>query len=451
MFAPDQLMIPPACFRATDLSRPLRLERRFDLAVCLEVAEHLPESLAERLVSDLVKLAPVVLFSAAIPGQGGTGHLNERFPSYWAEHFRKWDYTPIDCLRSQIWKSDEVDFWYVQNTIVYASMSQLSAFPALGGRGQRLWYGVAGCRAPPPAPARPISHPGEACASQSAKAAKSRRSLSGRDRFMRPGAPLKVLKRMHIYCTSQHIKEACMAEADVANVAISADIDRREAAYWDNDARSITEGDLTESVTLSDAVRLRFDSCGDLLDKKLLDVGCGSGLWSVLLAQRGAQVYAIDISPEMVALTQRRATLNGVGDRVLAKTMSARKLEFPDGFFDCVHGQDIVHHLEPGDFGREVARVLAPGGRAVFRENSGNNPILMWARNTLCGRFGISKWSSDDEYPLTPKRRNAFTRHFSSTRIEYPEFRMFHYVDAKFFHRKVKAATFLCDGIDGLL
>jgi len=242
-----------------------------------------------------------------------------------------------------------------------------------------------------------------------------------------------------------------MPEADVADAPIRVDVDRREAAHWDSVARTVTDAELMQAVNLNDADRRRLELCGDLRGKKVLDAGCGSGLWSVLLAQRGAQVFAIDISPEMVALTQRRAALVGVGESVIAQTMSARKLEFADSTFDCVTGQDIVHHLEPGDFGREVARVLALGGRAVFRENCGNNPILMWARDTLCGRFGISKWSSDDEYPLTPKRRKDFTRHFSSTRIEHPEFVVFHYVDVKFFRYKVKMLTFICRAIDRLV
>lgn len=227
--------------------------------------------------------------------------------------------------------------------------------------------------------------------------------------------------------------------------------DQREASHWDGVARTLTDAHLQTPYTLTEADRIRIDLCGDLRGKTVLDVGCGSGQWSVYLAQRGAKVYAIDISPEMVALANRRAELAGVGDSVIARTMSARDLEFPDGFFDCVHGQDIVHHLEPGDFGREVSRVLAVGGRAVFRENSGNNPILMWARDNLCGRFGISKWSSDDEYPLTPKRRVAFTQNFAKTSIEYPEFVVFHYVDAKFFHYKVKPVSWVCRSLDKLM
>ncbi|MDP9347345.1 MAG: class I SAM-dependent methyltransferase [Actinomycetota bacterium] len=72
-----------------DLRRetPLRLSAPADVACCFEVAEHLPEHLGERLVDVLASVAPVVIFSAASPGQGGLGHVNERNPGYWIERF----------------------------------------------------------------------------------------------------------------------------------------------------------------------------------------------------------------------------------------------------------------------------------------------------------------------------------------------------------------------------
>src|SRR5688572_21793249 len=73
---PTQLLIPGNCFRQVDLSRPFNIAGRFDLAVCLEVAEHLPSSMACPLVSALCQAAPIVLFSAAVPGQGGIHHIN---------------------------------------------------------------------------------------------------------------------------------------------------------------------------------------------------------------------------------------------------------------------------------------------------------------------------------------------------------------------------------------
>lgn len=99
---------------------PEHLAGRFDLAVCLEVAEHLSESRAASFVAELCQLAPVVLFSAAIPGQGGTGHVNEQWPGYWQEHFATHEFTVSGALRWDIWDDDRVENWYRQNLLVAA-------------------------------------------------------------------------------------------------------------------------------------------------------------------------------------------------------------------------------------------------------------------------------------------------------------------------------------------
>lgn len=84
----SQLAIPQACFRAVDLNRPFTLEKTYDLAVSLEVAEHLEPAAAADFIESLTRLAPVILFSAAIPLQNGYHHVNEQWPDYWAQLFQ---------------------------------------------------------------------------------------------------------------------------------------------------------------------------------------------------------------------------------------------------------------------------------------------------------------------------------------------------------------------------
>lgn len=98
---------------------------RFDLAVSLEVAEHLEPARGPSLVEDLCRLAPVVLFSAAIPGQGGHGHLNERWPGYWADLFFEHGLVAHERLRNLFWDDGEVEPWYRQNLLLFASPSWL--------------------------------------------------------------------------------------------------------------------------------------------------------------------------------------------------------------------------------------------------------------------------------------------------------------------------------------
>jgi SAM-dependent methyltransferase len=125
----EWLVIAKDLFRVADLSKPLQLDEQFDLAVCLEVAEHLPKASAGTLVGSLVKLAPIVLFSSAIPMQGGTRHVNEQWPEYWRLLFQKRGYIMLDLIRQVIWKNPEVKFWYRQNTFLFVTESLVTTNP----------------------------------------------------------------------------------------------------------------------------------------------------------------------------------------------------------------------------------------------------------------------------------------------------------------------------------
>jgi hypothetical protein len=113
------LRIPPDAFVAHDLTQPLVLGRRFDMAMSLEVAEHLPASAASTFVKTLTSLSDRIIFSAAVPGQGGLHHVNEQWPDYWAALFAEVGFIAVDSLRPKIWNSTQVQWWYAQNTIVY--------------------------------------------------------------------------------------------------------------------------------------------------------------------------------------------------------------------------------------------------------------------------------------------------------------------------------------------
>lgn len=128
---PHLLEIPQEHFVAARLDRPFACDRRFDLAVSLEVAEHLPEPAASRFVETLSRLAPCVLFSAAIPDQRGQHHVNEQWPEYWANLFAGHDYVVIDAIRPRVWSSPGVAWWYQQNTFLYARPEVLAARPSL--------------------------------------------------------------------------------------------------------------------------------------------------------------------------------------------------------------------------------------------------------------------------------------------------------------------------------
>lgn len=114
------LYIDEAKFLVTDLEKPVNLDRRFDLVMSLEVAEHLKPEAAEIFVETLTKLGDLIVFSAAIPEQGGQNHLNEQWPTYWRDLFRKHNYYFYDVFRQKFWNNTKVDWWYRQNMFLIA-------------------------------------------------------------------------------------------------------------------------------------------------------------------------------------------------------------------------------------------------------------------------------------------------------------------------------------------
>jgi SAM-dependent methyltransferase len=126
------LLIPQDSFMAHDLSEPLSLGRRFDLVESLEVAEHIADARSDTFVQSLCSHADTVLFSAAIPGQRGSGHVNEQFPSYWIPKFERAGFAAYDCVRPSIWDDERVERWYRQNIFLFSKKTL--DLPAAGAR-----------------------------------------------------------------------------------------------------------------------------------------------------------------------------------------------------------------------------------------------------------------------------------------------------------------------------
>lgn len=124
----SKLLIDADCFSVVDLRSPsFNIAGRYDLALCLEVAEHLPIRAGDRLVQALTQVAPIVVFSAAVPGQGGKHHINEQWPSYWKERFSRHGFQMIDAVRPRIRDDPRIAWFYRQNMLLFASGDAIRA------------------------------------------------------------------------------------------------------------------------------------------------------------------------------------------------------------------------------------------------------------------------------------------------------------------------------------
>jgi ubiquinone/menaquinone biosynthesis C-methylase UbiE len=165
---------------------------------------------------------------------------------------------------------------------------------------------------------------------------------------------------------------------------------------------------------------------GHLHGKRVLDLGCGTGDLTLALLDAGADVTAIDLSTGMLDLARRRVQrFRPAASQPRFELAAAERLPFDDGAFDVVVGRFILHHLDLGRAPKEIARVLVRGGIAVFAENSATNPLLMCARERLAGRFGIPRYGTADEHPLSRDDLSRFGAAFDRVHLSYPVFDFF--------------------------
>jgi SAM-dependent methyltransferase len=127
----DAMVIPSGKVLRKDITSEFSINRQFDLAISLEVAEHISSDRSNQYLDNLTALAPVILFSAAIPLQGGAHHVNEQWPTYWQEKFIARNFLLFDCIRPRIWNDAAIGVWYAQNSFLYVRRDKTDLFPAL--------------------------------------------------------------------------------------------------------------------------------------------------------------------------------------------------------------------------------------------------------------------------------------------------------------------------------
>lgn len=196
----------------------------------------------------------------------------------------------------------------------------------------------------------------------------------------------------------------------------------RERAFHDQqaDRRRLDLSDPRSLLVQDDAwldhaswIRPAVERLGDISGLPVLDLGCGPGMSSVVLARRGAIVTAVDLSAGYLAEASWRARVNGVNVNLVQS--AGERLPFTDGRFARIWGNAVLHHLDLDLAVPELVRVLRPDGLAVFCEPWGGNPVLSWVRRWLPY---AGKQRTSDETPLGPSHLKQLRRGFARVEVE---------------------------------
>lgn len=223
----------------------------------------------------------------------------------------------------------------------------------------------------------------------------------------------------------------------------------REREFHDEIAHDIDIDALPVDPPIDRLQHALLALAGDLEGRRVLDAGCGQGDLTLHLLRRGAHVTALDLSPAMVDVVRRRTASLAHRPTLIAAPLESSEL--PDASFDLIVGKYVLHHLELASGGRELARLLAPDGRAIFIENSAENRVLSLARGALPGRFGIPRLGTADEHPLGESDLHNLRASFATVRMHYPVFECLILFDRQVLRFRFPRLTRVIRGADDLI
>jgi len=224
----------------------------------------------------------------------------------------------------------------------------------------------------------------------------------------------------------------------------------REQAVHDDLAGRLDPATLpaTEPSRYDEAV---LEAAGVRSDTRVLDLGCGQGDLTLALLARGAAVTGLDLSAGMVEIARRRVELYANGRAAMFLARPVERTGLRSESFDVIVGRWILHHVDLRPAAPELARLLAPGGRAVFLENSGANPVLNFARDHVAGRLGIPRIGTKDERPLVADDWRVLESSFSSVRSEFPIVDVFELFNRQVFRYRSPPVASVCRGLDQVI
>lgn len=222
------------------------------------------------------------------------------------------------------------------------------------------------------------------------------------------------------------------------------DIHKREAAFFGKIAENILSLPKEEQQSFlrvdlrmainnyPDYYQYAYKLLGDINGKNILDMGCGTGKSSVILAKKGAFVTSFDVSDKYVEVTKLRAKVNNMDDKIKAEQMIAENMKYDSESFDVVFGVGILHHVDIEATVHEISRVMKNEGKAIFIEPIAFNPVLRKIRNlsmvkTIVPNKGKNLLITEDESQIDEKDIEFFRTIFKT--VHYRAFQIFSRLD----------------------
>lgn len=175
--------------------------------------------------------------------------------------------------------------------------------------------------------------------------------------------------------------------------------------------------DVNKDYPLIEKVSFGIKQLGRSEGRKIMDICCGVGITSSHLAREGWNTYCVDVSLSALKTARQLAKAKGVSARMKYVVAAAEYLPFKDNIFDSVFCNAGLHHTELSLSVKELSRVLKSGSMGVFIETSALNPVLMFARKYLTGRFGIPRKRTQSELPLGRKDIKLIKNYFKKVEI----------------------------------
>lgn len=173
----------------------------------------------------------------------------------------------------------------------------------------------------------------------------------------------------------------------------------REREFWDEHVDDLDHCLSRYAAGPDRHIQAMLDALEPLQDKHILDFACGAGVTAAFLAQRGASVTGIDVSPASIDQARKLAERLGLSIELIAGELTANT--FAPESFDAVAGRYALHHIDLSVIAPIFKKILVPGGKGAFIETMGLNPLLNFARRRIAGRAAVASYGSEDERPLT--------------------------------------------------